>query len=97
MPLLTAGLGAIILLAGCAGGDSTTQGEIAPAQNPVTSEPGAEIIRNADMSLRVTDVRETVDRIDSITAATSPLYSQNSGLTPSTVPSRPSRTGSTIC
>jgi hypothetical protein len=68
VPLLTAGLGAIILLAGCAGGDSTTQGEIAPAQNPVTSEPGAEIIRNADMSLRVTDVRETVDRIDSITA-----------------------------
>lgn len=68
VPWLLAGLAAVLLLAGCAeGGETTAEGEKVPTQEIVTAEPDREVIRNADLSLRVDDVRVTVDRIGSIT------------------------------
>lgn len=69
MPWLLASLAVVVLLAGCAeGGETTAEGEMAPTQELVTAEPDREVIRNADLSLRVDDVRDAVERIDSITA-----------------------------
>ena len=71
--LMLAAATASLLLAGCAGGetmsqDALTEGGAVPAQDVVVQEPTREIIRNADMALRVDDVQVAVDRIDSITA-----------------------------
>lgn len=57
----------MMLLAACEGG-GMSETQVAPPQEIAAAEPDREIIRNADMALRVDDVRETVDRIDSITA-----------------------------
>lgn len=66
--LLFASLAAVLLLAGCAeGGETTAEGERAPTQDLATPESDREVIRNADLSLRVADVRDAVVRIDSIT------------------------------
>lgn len=71
--LMLAAATASLLLAGCAGGDTMSQDELTeggavPAQDVVAQESTREIIRNADMALRVDDVQVAVDRIDSITA-----------------------------
>ena len=67
MSWVIAGIAAMTLLAACEGG-GMSETQVAPPQEIAAAEPDREIIRNADMSLRVDDVRETVDRIDSITA-----------------------------
>lgn len=72
-PLLLTAVAASLLLVGCAGGDTMsqdalTEGGAVPVQEVVVQEPKREIIRNADMTLRVDDVQDTVDRIDSITS-----------------------------
>ena len=71
--LLLTAVTASLLLAGCAGGDTMSQdampeGGAVPAQDVIAQEPTREIIRNADMALRVDDVQDAVDRIDSIAA-----------------------------
>lgn len=71
--LLLTAVTASLLLAGCAGGDTMsqdamTEGGAVPAQDVIAQEPTREIIRNADMALRVDDVQDAVDRIDSIAA-----------------------------
>lgn len=48
--------------------DSRPEGGAVPAQDVVVQGPSREVIRNADMALRVDDVQEAVDRIESITA-----------------------------
>lgn len=67
MSWVMAGIAAVVLLAACEGG-GMSETQVAPPQEIAAAEPDREIIRNADMALRVDDVRETVDRIDSITA-----------------------------
>ena len=64
---------AALILTACAGGNTMsqegmTEGGAVPAQDVPVSQSSREIIRNADMSLRVEDVQDAVDRIDSITA-----------------------------
>ena len=67
-------LAALALLAGCGGGEMSDSemmqdpGKVgAPAQAPVEEQP-REIIRNADISVRVADVRESVARANAIAA-----------------------------
>ena len=67
MAWVIAGIAAVALLAACEGG-GMSETQVAPPQEIAAAEPDREIIRNADIALRVDDVRETVDRIDSITA-----------------------------
>jgi Ca-activated chloride channel homolog len=55
----------VALLSSCAEGDMGTP-ESVPAPEAVVDDAPREIIRNADMALRVSDVRETTDRITSI-------------------------------
>jgi hypothetical protein len=57
-----------LALTGCAAGDVGMEEEAVPLPDTVATEPGREIIRTADMALRVDDVRVAVDRVDSITS-----------------------------
>lgn len=61
-------LSALLLLTGCGGGEDTTDSVAAPEQNVEVGAPAREVIRNADLSLRVEDVRESVNRVESIAA-----------------------------
>ncbi len=65
---LLVGLAATLLVAACAEGEMTAEGEKVPLQDTMVTETQREIIRNADMQLRVDDVRDAVVRIGSITA-----------------------------
>ena len=65
------GLGALVAalaLVACGSGGTTDSGEPIPipAQDLVEEDPGREIIRTADMSMRVDDVRESVRQIKEI-------------------------------
>ena len=71
--LLLTAVTASLLLAGCAGGDTMSQDtrpevRAVPVEDVVAQESSREIIRIADMVLRVDSVQEAIDRIDSITA-----------------------------
>lgn len=56
-------------LAGCAGGGTSDSGEMMPAQDLATIDEKREVIRNASLSLRVDDVRATVEQISDVAAA----------------------------
>lgn len=62
---LSAACAMAIVVGGCSAGESTDSGE-AMAPEPAVSEPSREIIRNADMALRVQDVRTSVGSVTAI-------------------------------
>lgn len=75
---LILGTAALLALSACAGGDSSTSGEAMPVQDSVMTEPGREIIRNADMSVRVDDVRSSTAEATRITRDAGGRISQES-------------------
>lgn len=58
-----------LALAGCGGGGDTSSYEAVPAQDMVVDKPDREIIRNADMSLRVDDVRGATSQVAAVAEA----------------------------
>lgn len=64
--LVVATLLSAVALASCAGESGSDSG-VPPPDEAVEVETSREIIRNADMSLRVDDVRDTVSQVSAIT------------------------------